>query len=289
MAATPRVFVLGAGHAGRALARALGDNGVDVIGLHGRHSASDGTISTGPLPKALALADIVLVTVRDSQLDAAMNELLSAPLKEGAAVLHASGSAEPHGVEEFQRRGHPAGTFHPLVPLNSDSRGAAQLTRGAWIGIDGDDKARAAGADLAQRLGAHVMWIPKGKKSSYHAAAVLASNFPSVLAYLAKRLLAQSGVEGSQASAAVIALMNASVENLRGHDPEAALTGPVVRGDAGTVRAHVDMLARRENGSGDEHALAIYVALTRVAIEMARKQGTDANALRQIEEAISRI
>ncbi len=288
MAVTPRVFVLGAGHAGRALARALADNGVEVAGLHGRRAASSGqAISTGPLPASLASADVVLVTVRDSQLDAAIAELLAANLKPGATVLHASGSAEPSGVEELRRRGYGAGTFHPLVPLNTDSRGAAQLQQGAWIGIDGDDKARAVATGLAAILGAQVMSIPGGKKSSYHAAAVLASNFPSVLAYLAKRLLADAGVESSEAAAAVIALMHASVDNLRGHDPEAALTGPVVRGDAGTVRAHLDVLSKGKDG--DEKILAAYVALTRVAIEMARQQGTDSNALRQIEEALSRV
>jgi predicted short-subunit dehydrogenase-like oxidoreductase (DUF2520 family) len=218
-----------------------------------------------------------------------MEELLAATLKPNVTVLHASGSAEPRGVEELRRRGYSAGTFHPLVPLNTDSRGATQLQQGAWIGVDGDDRARAVAADLAERLGAQVMSIPQGQKSAYHAAAVLASNFPSVLAFLAKRLLVQSGVEAAEASAAVISLMHASVQNLRGHDPEAALTGPVVRGDAGTVHAHLDMLARKgtDDGGSSGDTLAVYVALTRVAIEMARRQGRDSAALREIEEAIS--
>jgi predicted short-subunit dehydrogenase-like oxidoreductase (DUF2520 family) len=130
------------------------------------------------------------------------------------------------------------------------------------------------------------MAIPAGRKSAYHAAAVLASNFPSVLAYLAKGLLVDSGVDAAEASAAVVSLMHASVENLRGHDPAAALTGPVVRGDAGTVRAHIEALSGSSDG---EDYLAVYTALTRVAIEMARQQGTDAAALREIEEALSRV
>jgi predicted short-subunit dehydrogenase-like oxidoreductase (DUF2520 family) len=278
------VFVMGAGRAGRALAAALMANGVDVVGIHGRSpDASDPRVSTGALPAALASADTVLVTVRDSQLDDAITELLSAGLQPGAVVLHASGSAEPSVIESARKSGHPSGTFHPLMPLASRSDAAGRL-RGGWIGIDGDGLAREKAADLAARLGARTMEIPSGKKSSYHAAAVLASNFPSVLASLSTRLLVQAGVPAADAAAAVVSLMHASVDNLRGLDPAAALTGPVVRGDAGTVSSHLDALAR----AGDDGVLPVYVALTRVAVGMAREQGSDANALRQIEEAISR-
>jgi predicted short-subunit dehydrogenase-like oxidoreductase (DUF2520 family) len=279
------VFVLGAGRAGSALAAALQQSGVPVVGLHGRRSLSSSVVpvSSGPLPPSLREADIVLVTVRDSQLDAALSELLQARLKDGATILHASGSAEPESVEELRRRGYPSGTFHPLVPLAAGSDGSGAL-RGAWIGTDGDDRARAAAEELAAALGAHVMSIPAGQKASYHAAAVMASNFPCVLAYLARQLLASSGVPAAQASAAVVSLMHASVENLRGRDPAAALTGPVVRGDAGTVRSHVQAISAGQ----DEHTMAVYRALTAVAVEMVRRSAGESAALREIEEVLAR-
>ena len=284
----PGVFILGAGRAGSALAAGLKKSGIKIVGLHGRRTA-DGDdvsdhglhVSTGSLPDSIATADVILVTVRDAQLDGAFDELLSAPLKKGATVLHASGSAEPRGVAELRGRGHPSGTFHPLVPLTADSAERDAL-RGSWIGVDGDDKARQSAAELARSLGASVMPIPEGEKASYHAAAVMASNFPCVLAYLAQQLLARSGVDSAQASAAVISLMNASVENLRGREPIHALTGPVVRGDSGTVHAHLHALAN----SGDNNVKEVYEALTHVAIEMVRLTGKNGPTLHEIEDAL---
>ena len=91
------VFVLGAGRAGRSLARALVVAGVDVVGLHGRHAdlAALPPVTAGPLPEALGAASIVLVTVRDAQLGDALRELAAAGLAAGAVVLHASGATDP--------------------------------------------------------------------------------------------------------------------------------------------------------------------------------------------------
>jgi predicted short-subunit dehydrogenase-like oxidoreductase (DUF2520 family) len=283
-----RIFVHGAGRAGKALATALRSGGLEIVGLHGRRSTpasaeSAGVdVTSGRLPEAVALADVVLVTVRDSQIDAAISELLAAELRRDAVVLHASGSTDPRSIEMLRERGYAAGTFHPLVPINAASDASARL-RGAWIGIDGDVRAREAAAVLAGRLGAHTIDIPEGRKAIYHAAAVLASNFPSALAYLAQQLLASAGVGADDASAAVVSLMHKSVENLRGRDPAAALSGPVVRGDYETVKTHLDALIR----SGADDALAVYVALTRVAVEMARRNDPDREELIRIEEAIS--
>src|SRR5256885_17097219 len=110
-----RVFVIGAGKAGRALTHAMRVGGVDVVGLHGRQSAHG--VTSGALPATLALASVVLVTVRDAELDGALHDLLGAPLATGAVVLHASGSAEPPTLDALRARGHPGGTFHPLLPL----------------------------------------------------------------------------------------------------------------------------------------------------------------------------
>ena len=80
---TARVFVVGAGRAGRALAHALRVAGVDVVGLHGRRP--DAGITWGEWPESLAAATVVLVTVRDAELDGVLRSLLTAPLGAGSA------------------------------------------------------------------------------------------------------------------------------------------------------------------------------------------------------------
>ncbi|HET7564984.1 MAG TPA: hypothetical protein VFJ96_08320, partial [Gemmatimonadaceae bacterium] len=111
-----RIFVLGAGRAGLGLARALRASGADVVGVHGRHNAGGpDRITTGELPRGLQGADVVLIAVRDAQIDDAVRELDAAGLAPGTVVLHASGSAEPATLDELRARGFPCGTFHPLL------------------------------------------------------------------------------------------------------------------------------------------------------------------------------
>jgi predicted short-subunit dehydrogenase-like oxidoreductase (DUF2520 family) len=285
---THAVFVMGAGRAGLGLARALRASGVAVIGLHGRAggsgsalSCAEDAVSTGVIPReSLARATTVLVTVRDAQMDEALRELAAAAPAPGTVILHASGSAEPATLADLRGRGFPCGTFHPLVPLADPARASAML-RGAWIGIDGDELALERAAALAVRLGSHVLNIPAGQKSRYHASAVVASNFPAVLLSIAERLLGATGVPGEVSGQALRPLFHAASENVRGRTPAEALTGPVVRGDVGTIRAHLRALA------DDPDALDVYRALTRAAIPLARARGVEGRTLEELAALLS--
>jgi predicted short-subunit dehydrogenase-like oxidoreductase (DUF2520 family) len=277
---TDRVFILGAGRAGRGLARALRAGGVQIAGLHGRHASAAEGITTGHPPESLGSASCVLVTVRDAQLDGALATLATASLASRAVVLHASGSADPGGLTTLRAAGHACGTFHPLVAL-SDPAHAPQTLRGAWIGIDGDDEARRVSERLATALGAHVLYIPPGEKPRYHAAAVFASNFPTVLMCLAEELLRDVGIPPEVAGPALHPLFASAVENLRGGAGASALTGPIVRGDADTVERHLVALRAHPD------TLDAYRALSRAALRWVRERGRgDDQRLDEIERLL---
>jgi predicted short-subunit dehydrogenase-like oxidoreductase (DUF2520 family) len=275
------VFVLGAGRAGRSLARALVVAGVDVVGLHGRQADVSATppVTGGSLPDTLGSAAIVIVTVRDAQLGDALRQLASAALRPGAVVLHASGATDPSEAALLRVRGHAVGTMHPLVPLANPER-AADALHDAWIGVDGDPPAIAAATALATRLGAHALTIPPGEKRRYHAAAVFAANFPVVVAALAERLLEEAGISEGEARAATVGLMGAAVSNLESGRPHDVLTGPIARGDVASVRGHLAAL------EDDAPALTAYVTLSRAALTLARERGTSAERLAEISAAL---
>jgi predicted short-subunit dehydrogenase-like oxidoreductase (DUF2520 family) len=273
----PRVFVIGAGRAGRALAHAMRVAGVDVVGLHGRREAEG--ITWGEWPASLGDASVVLVTVRDPELDGVLRELLLAPVAAEAVVLHASGSAEPPALDLLRTRGHAGGTFHPLLPLTDPTRATKQL-EGAWIGIDGDERARAVSRDLAGRIGARVLEIPPGEKARYHAAAVIASNFPVVLLAMATRLLTTAGIDERSARGALRTLLSAAAENLAVMEPAKALTGPIARADVATVRGHLAALAN------EPEILELYRGLSREAIALAAEQGADAGRLVELRRTL---
>lgn len=258
-----RVVIVGAGRAGRGLTRALRASGVEVR-LKSRREETDDPDAARPLPIPLLAggAEAVLIAVRDGQLADAITEVVDARLDAQVTVLQLSGSAPDAGLEPLRRRGHAAGTFHPLVALSEPSRSASAL-RGAWIGVGGDERAvRAAGA-LAAILGSHTLTVPlpDPARARYHAAAVFASNFPVVLAAIAERLFVESGVSAEAARGAVGQLAVSAANALQDRDPADALTGPVARGDVTTIERHLVALA------DDAEADTAYRALTGVALD----------------------
>ncbi len=291
-----RVFIMGAGRVGRGLAGALRASGVEIVGLHGRRPG-DG-ISAGVLPGTVDQADVVIVAVRDPQLEGALLEI-AAPERESepgadavpatpgrkrahrSVVLHASGSSTPRALDDLRALGHSAGTFHPLIPIAEPAHAGERL-RGAWIGVDGDPAAIEAARALATRLGASALEIPVGAKPRYHAAAVFASNFPAVLAAIAAQLMQQTGVGMVDARSAVNALLRASVANLHEGDPATVLTGPIVRGDLVTVRAHLVAL------ESDDLVSSVYQSLSLAAIRLlSADPSADRQRLAEIEDALN--
>lgn len=280
-----RVFILGAGQVGTGLFRALRAAGVDVLALHS-HRPSPVATSSGPLPAALGDANTVIVAVRDEQIDDALAELVDSTassgrrrLASGTVIVHTSGGAEPELMTRMSDFGVSGGTFHPLVPFSNPER-APELLRRAWIGIDGDDPARATSRRLAGHLGARTLEIPPGMKSFYHAAAVISSNFPVVLAAVATGILTDTGIPEKSAQRAVHSLMEAAVSNIADTPPADALTGPVVRGDADTVHRHLQALRHNPD------ARALYRRLSFAALEIAKGRGTDPDRLSEIQKLL---
>lgn len=276
-----RVFVVGAGKVGRGLALAFRNAHLDVIAVHGR-TPHDGTTSAGALPPSLAEANVVLVAVGESALDGVLAQLAAAKtahrLAHGSVVLYTSGGTTPGALDALRAAGVPSGTFHPLAPFPTPERGAAALHDG-WVGIDGDATACATARRLAAAVGARTLNIPVGVKAAYHAAAVVASNFPLVLAALATRVLAQRGVEEHTAEQVVAQLMRAAVQNLEYGTAMQVLTGPAARGDETTIAAHRAALGT------DPVALAVYDALTRAAGTLKRGEPSAAGAPRLVDHA----
>jgi predicted short-subunit dehydrogenase-like oxidoreductase (DUF2520 family) len=270
-----RVFIIGPGHVGRGLFRAFRASGVEVVGLHGKRPSGVAT-STGAIPGDVSRANVVIVCVRDPQLGDTIDEIAAAAtdgrISRGTVILHTSAIAEPARLNALTQAGFPGGTFHPLVPF-TDPDVSAELLRKAWIGIDGDIAAKNASRRLAGHLGARVLEIPPGGKPAYHAAAVISSNFPVVLASVAGRLLHDIGIPDASAHQAVDSLMSGALANMKQAVPDDALTGPIMRGDAETVAKHLRAL------QGHAAALEVYRSLSAAAVDIAARRGVDPKKL----------
>ena len=233
------VAIVGPGRLGRSLDTLLRAQGVSVA-----------LCARG---ERVPAADVTLLTVPDGAIAAVAKEL--AP---GRVVLHCAGSL---GVEAL-RPHRPAGTLHPLMSFPGPEVSIPDL-RGVGAAVSGDPEA----CQLAETLCAHLGLIPltiTGDRRLYHAAAVLAGNFATVLLADATRLLVAAGADPEHAASTLAPLALASI---RGALPEpiSGLTGPAARGDLVTIAAHREALS----SGGFSALLRSYDALTERAKSLA--------------------
>ena len=174
-------------------------------------------------------ADLTWLTVADRDIEDA-----STAVPSGGIVLHASGAME-HRI----LRPHPCvGSLHPLMSFPGPEIGMPETEIPAAVA--GDEAAIEAAIELAENLGFQAVRVP-GDRTLYHAAAVTAGNFATVLLIEASRMLAAAGVPESDARALLGPLAITSIKNAIDHG-SGSLTGPVARGDEDVIRAHRDAL-----------------------------------------------
>jgi predicted short-subunit dehydrogenase-like oxidoreductase (DUF2520 family) len=162
--------------------------------------------------------------------------------------------------------GATVASFYPMQTF------AGEPTPTDWEGItvalEGGDADRARLAGLAAALGAHTLTLQSGQKALYHAAAVMLSNYTVAILGASARLWQALGFERTAAIEALLPLLRGTERNLTRHGLPGALTGPIARGDVGTIERHVRAL--------DQWApdlLPLYAALARPAIALALEQG----------------
>ena len=212
------VAVVGAGRLGTALAPALRAVGVEVSGPHARGFDGRG-------------ADIVLLCVPDDHIAQAASVISPGPF-----LGHCSGATSL----AFLRAGAAPGrafSIHPLItaaPNGTRFAGASAAVAGA------SEAAVTVATALADALGMRAFSVADDDRPAYHAAAAMAANFLVTLQWAAARLLESASVD----PAVVLPLARQALDNWADLG-SGALTGPVARGDLGTVAAQREAVADR--------------------------------------------
>jgi predicted short-subunit dehydrogenase-like oxidoreductase (DUF2520 family) len=127
--------------------------------------------------------------------------------------------------------------------------------------------------------------VADSDRAVYHAAAVFASNYLVALLAEAVRLLEQSGWTEKEAVRGLVPLAEGALANVAKRGPTAALTGPIRRGDAETVRRHLEALAEAHSDPRLGH---LYRMLGEVALEIAKEAGLEPAAAEQTRRALTR-
>jgi predicted short-subunit dehydrogenase-like oxidoreductase (DUF2520 family) len=269
----PLVGIVGAGAVGTALGAALHRAGWPVVAVASRDEARrerfrglvPGARGFAEAAPVLDEAELIILAVPDDVIPELAGELR---LYGGQALVHTSGVLGAEALEPARAAGTQIGAFHPLVAF-ADTERAIAAFHGATVAIEGDDQLAASLATMAEALGATAVRLTPGSKAAYHAAAVLsAGGFVALLDAIAE-LAGAAGLDEEGALAIYGGLIEQTLSNARALGIRASLTGPMTRGDVGTLERHLDALARLA-----PDVLPLYRAAAEREIELAESRGS---------------
>jgi predicted short-subunit dehydrogenase-like oxidoreductase (DUF2520 family) len=281
------IVIVGAGVVAQALGRLLHLGGMPVVAVASRDRlhADQAAAFIGEAVRVATLAELqylssrVLVAVSDAAITPVAEALARTGMCEGVA-LHTCGAKGPEALAPLRAAGISCGVLHPLQTVVSGEQGVERL-RGIAFGVTGDRAARDWAVEIVGLLDGQPLYVDAGQLSCYHAGAVLASNALVAALDAAVILMERAGIERQLALRALEPLSRTTLENVIRLGGRAALTGPVVRGDIGTVAAHLDALA-----AAPPTVDGMYRAVARHLVELARERGLSEHILQALESAL---
>jgi predicted short-subunit dehydrogenase-like oxidoreductase (DUF2520 family) len=267
------IGVIGAGRVGAVLAAALARAGHRVVAVAAVSEASRGraerlvpTAAVLAADQVAARAELLMLAVPDDALADLVSGLASSgAVRRGTLVAHTSGA---HGIDILEPLiavGVLPLALHPVMTFSGTDVDLARL-EGAGFGVTATPELRPVAEALVIEMGAEPVWIAEELRATYHAALAFGANNLVTLVAEASDMLMRAGVENPHRLLAP--LLGAALDNSLRHG-DRALTGPVARGDSGTVAAHLHAIR-----ATSPEATTAYIEMSRLTAVRALAAGT---------------
>ena len=291
MVAKPRVAIVGAGNLGTALALALRTAGYEIDAVLARSRAtssgrasSRGTGANSSQRKARRLARLVgareltdLSTVQaeliwfcvpDAAISQSARSLAEKVEWKGRIALHSSGALTSDALRVLRRRGASVASVHPMMTFvrgastsKSQSVESRRELAGVPFALEGDASAVRMARRLVRDLGGRAYTIRKKDKAAYHAWGTFASPLFTALLATTEQVAELAGVKRTQARRRMLPILQQTLANYAAFGAAGGFSGPIVRGDAETLKEHLRALR------GAPVAREVYSALARAALQ----------------------
>jgi predicted short-subunit dehydrogenase-like oxidoreductase (DUF2520 family) len=237
---------IGAGTTGTALAVRLSQKGCPVVAVSSRTLSSAQKLA-GLVPNCQVchtaqeladVADLVFITTPDDVIAQVCSEV---QWHKGQSILHCSGAHSVDILESARKLGTAVGSFHPLQTF-ADVNQAIENLPGSAFALEAEEPLLSTLKHLTHLLNGNWVKLESGDKVLYHAAAVFACNYLVTLVRLALDLWKDFGVSSKEATRALLPLLRGTLNNIDSIGLPNCLTGPVARGDLGTIERHLRAL-----------------------------------------------
>ena len=240
---------IGAGTTGTALAVRLSEKGWPMVGVSSRSLSSAQKLASRlsncqayhTTQELADVAEMVFITTPDDVIAQVCSEV---HWHKGQSVLHCSGAHSVDILEPAKRLGAAVGSFHPLQTFADVDQAIANLP-GSTFAVEAEEPLLSTLKELTHLLNGNWVKLGSGDKVLYHAAAVFACNYLVTLVKLAQDLWKDFGVSSNEATRALLPLIRGTINNIYNIGLPDCLTGPVARGDLGTIERHLSALENK--------------------------------------------
>jgi predicted short-subunit dehydrogenase-like oxidoreductase (DUF2520 family) len=277
MAELKKISWIGCGKVGRTLARALQSEGYETTSIVCRTPESARKAvqfigagnPTTELEEALDSCLVHFITSNDDAIQGIVDQIaaISGDNLQEHYFFHTSGTVNSTILEPLAKKGAFVASIHPLQVF-ADPVKALETLPGIYYAIEGNDKAMALAVQIVDHLRGKLLLIPTGRKVLYHVAGVFAANYLMVLIDLALHIMQDLGETQEDAFDAFLPLMVGALQNVETLGVSEALTGPIARGDAATIKRHLEALEALRPEIGE-----IYRTLGQEAVNIALRSG----------------
>ncbi len=245
------VGIIGAGVVGTAVGIVLAEKGYEITGIFDVKPESTKMLCarTGgrlcPSPHIVAqTAEILFITVSDTQIKTVVDQLAEQEsFQKEQMIIHMSGALSSETLSRAREGGARTVSIHPLQAFASPEQAIANLA-GSVFSIEGEPELRDDARRIVDSLGGEYFYIEAEAKPMYHAGACVVSNYLVTVIDFGIKMLETTGIPRDMAERALMPLIKGTVKNVENIGLPRALTGPISRGDLGTVAGHLDCMEK---------------------------------------------
>lgn len=224
------------------------------------------------------LGKTLFLTVPDDQVRLMSNHLADLNVQwNERTVIHCSGNLLSSECEALQKKGAVVASMHPIQTFTMGDR--AERLQNIFVSLEGDSGLTEQLSGLVQEMGSKPIILQPNQKRKLHLAAVIACNYLVVLLSQSEQLLKDSGIKGELD--VLKPLITRTLENLFSKGIENSLTGPISRGDTGSVRKHLKLI---EN---DRSLMLLYKTMGSIALNITKAHSNlDADSIAELERVL---
>jgi predicted short-subunit dehydrogenase-like oxidoreductase (DUF2520 family) len=271
-----KVGFIGAGKAGLTIGTYWLTKSVEVLGYYSLsiHSAEKAATNTNTriftsLSALAVAADLIMITTPDDAIQIVGETLSGISLDwDNKIVCHMSGVHSSDILIDLYNEGATVCSLHPMISFGN-ALSTVQILEHTFYTLEGKGKQITDFEKFLQQLGQRYEYINSDQKALYHAAACILSNYFVALLDTGIQILRHSGFSEQNILNCMKPLIEKTWENVLAEGTGKALTGPISRGDVGTIHIHRQKILEQDR----QDWLEVYEVMGKRTVQLAVQAG----------------